>query len=189
MIGSLKLDDDVYFQVVSIEPIRKDDRYGGYRVRIDAIYDTMTTPLSIDVSTGDVITPGAIQYEFTGIFDEEQRIKLWGYNIETVLAEKAETVLSRGIFNTRPRDFYDIYILATTQEYNHQVFEDALSATSAHRGSTDVIADRAGIVSNLEISDDLRGMWVKYQNRFPYAREVEYADIIHALKCLLNLPL
>ncbi len=75
-------------------------------------------PLSIDISTGDVITPSAVLYEFGGIFYDNVRIKLWGYNIETVMAEKVETILSRGIFNTRPRDFYDVYILGTTKERN-----------------------------------------------------------------------
>ena len=95
--------------MISIDPIRKDDIYGGYCVRINAIYDTIVTPLSIDVSTGDVITPGAVLYVFGGIFDESVQISLWGYNIETVMAETAETILSRGIFNTRPRDYYDAY--------------------------------------------------------------------------------
>ena len=104
-ICKITLGDDVIFEVKSIAPIRKDDRYGGFCVRLDAIYDTIVTPLSIDVSTGDVITPEAVEYEFSGIFDEEIRIKMWGYNIESVMAEKVETILSRGIFNTRPRDF------------------------------------------------------------------------------------
>lgn len=95
-ICKITLGDDVIFEVKSIAPIRKDDRYGGFCVRLDAIYDTIVTPLSIDVSTGDVITPEAVEYEFSGIFDEEIRIKMWGYNIESVMAEKVETILSRG---------------------------------------------------------------------------------------------
>ena len=94
-ICKITLGDDVIFEVKSIAPIRKDDRYGGFCVRLDAIYDTIVTPLSIDVSTGDVITPEAVEYEFSGIFDEEIRIKMWGYNIESVMAEKVETILSR----------------------------------------------------------------------------------------------
>lgn len=117
-VCAINLDDDVSFEIKSVEPIRKDDVYGGYCVRLDAKYDTIVTPLSIDISTGDVITPEAVQYEFSGIFDEDIRIKLWGYNIETVMAEKIETILSRGVFTTRPRDFYDVYILGTTQKYN-----------------------------------------------------------------------
>ena len=86
-----------------------DDIYGGYRVRLDATYDTVLTPLSIDISTGDVITPNPAAYELHGIFNPELKIPLWGYNIETILAEKVETILRRGILSTRPRDFYDVY--------------------------------------------------------------------------------
>lgn len=95
-ICRIDMKDDVSFQLISIKPIRRDDHYGGFCVRIDAVYDMIVTPLSIDISTGDVITPSAIEYEFSGIFDEKVRIRLWGYNIETVLAEKMETILSRG---------------------------------------------------------------------------------------------
>ena len=105
LICEIDMQDDVSFEVKSIEPIRKDDIYGGYCVRVDAIYDTIITPLSIDVSVGDVITPEAVKYEFSGIFDEDIRISLWGYNIETVIAEKVETILRRGVFSTRPRDY------------------------------------------------------------------------------------
>ena len=186
-IGKVALDDNVAFRVVSIEPIRKDDHYGGYRVRIDAVYDTIATTLSIDVTAGDVITPGAVRYEFNGILDETEHISLWGYNIETVMAEKAETILRRGVFNTRPRDYYDIYILGTTQNYSRKVFRNALAATAAHRRTTELIADPATIVSNISNSGDLQEMWTKYQNRFPYARTIQYADVITVLKSLLGL--
>ena len=92
-ICSIDLKDDVCFEIKSIAPIRKDDVYGGYCVRMNAIYDTIVTPLSVDVSTGDVITPAALKYEFEGIFDDNIRINLWGYNIETVMAEKTEKIL------------------------------------------------------------------------------------------------
>ncbi|MBQ3389014.1 MAG: nucleotidyl transferase AbiEii/AbiGii toxin family protein [Thermoguttaceae bacterium] len=186
-IGKVALDDNVAFRVVSIEPIRKDDHYGGYRVRIDAVYDTIATTLSIDVTAGDVITPGAVRYEFNGILDETEHISLWGYNIETVMAEKAETILRRGVFNTRPRDYYDIYILGTTQNYSRKVFRNALAATAAHRRTTELIADPVTIVSNISNSGDLQEMWTKYQNRFPYARTIQYADVITVLKSLLGL--
>ena len=86
------LNDEVSFEIKSVTPIRKDDVYGGFCVRLDAFYDTIITPLSIDISTGDVITPAAVKYEFSGIFDENVKITLWGYNIETVMAEKVETI-------------------------------------------------------------------------------------------------
>ncbi len=180
-ICKITLGDDVIFEVKSIAPIRKDDRYGGFCVRLDAIYDTIVTPLSIDVSTGDVITPEAVEYEFSGIFDEEIRIKMWGYNIESVIAEKVETILSRGIFNTRPRDFYDVYILGTTQRYDKKIFLKALEATAIHRGSREQIIDKTGIIEKLSASEELIQMWEKYRKKFSYASEIQYADVMDVL--------
>ena len=180
-ICKITLGDDVIFEVKSIAPIRKDERYGGFCVRLDAIYDTIVTPLSIDVSTGDVITPEAVEYEFSGIFDEEIRIKMWGYNIESVMAEKVETILSRGIFNTRPRDFYDVYILGTTQRYDKKIFLKALEATAIHRGSREQIIDKTGIIEKLSASEELIQMWEKYRKKFSYASEIQYADVMDVL--------
>ena len=174
-------DDGIKFEVKSISQIRKDDRYGGFSIRLDAIYDEIITPLSIDVSTGDVITPGAIEYEFTGLFDEELSIKLWGYNIESILAEKVETILSRGTFNTRPRDFYDVYILRTTQPLNKALFLEALEATAVHRGSRQQIEARFALIERLSQNEDLIQMWEKYRNKFPYASEIAYSNIMQAL--------
>ena len=180
-ICKITLGDDVIFEVKSIAPIRKDDRYGGFCVRLDAIYDTIVTPLSIDVYTGDLITPEAVEYEFSGIFDEEIRIKMWGYNIESVMAEKVETILSRGIFNTRPRDFYDVYILGTTQRYDKKIFLKALEATAIHRGSREQIIDKTGIIEKLSASEELIQMWEKYRKKFSYASEIQYADVMDVL--------
>ena len=184
-ICAIDLKDDVVFEVKTIETIRQDDIYGGYRVRIDAIYDTIVTPLSIDVSTGDVITPDAIKYEFSGIFDENIRISLWGYNIETVIAEKVETILRRGVFNTRLRDYYDIYILGTTQEYDEDTLQDALKATAKHRESTEQIADVKGILKQISESGVLKDMWRKYQKKYSYARDISYEQVVEILKKFL----
>lgn len=181
-ICRIDMKDDVSFQLISIKPIRRDDHYGGFCVRIDAVYDMIVTPLSIDISTGDVITPSAIEYEFSGIFDEKVRIRLWGYNIETVLAEKMETILSRGIFNTRPRDFYDIYILVKTQKYSKRIFAEALKASAGHRGSLDHISDVPEILQQISASGELRKSWEKYQKKYLYAREIDYDDIMEVLK-------
>ena len=181
-ICEIDMQDDVFFSVKSIEPIRKDDIYGGYCVRLDAVYDTIITPLSIDVSTGDVITPDAVKYEFSGIFDEDIRISLWGYNIETVIAEKVETILRRGVFTTRPRDYYDVYILGTTQEYDKEIYKEALKATAEHRGSTEQISDVEGILKQISESDDLKGMWRKYQKKFAYASDISYENVLEVLR-------
>ncbi len=126
-----------------------------------------------------------MQYEFTGIFDNEVRIKLWGYNIETVMAEKLETILTQGIFSTRPRDYYDIYILCTTQKYDITVFKEALNATAIHRGSAEKISDTASILKNIFDSEELQDAWTKYQNKFLYAKDISYKEIMEILERLL----
>ena len=178
--------DDVVFVVKSVEPIRKDDIYGGYCVRMDAVYDTIVTPLSIDVSTGDVITPDAVKYEFSGIFDEDIRISLLGYNIETVIAEKVETILRRGVFTTRPRDYYDVYILGTTQEYDKEIYKEALKATAEHRGSTEQISNVEGILKQISESNDIKDMWKKYQKKFAYASDISYENVLEALRKIVH---
>ena len=185
-ICSISLDDDVSFEICDISPIREDDLYGGYRVMVKAKLDTMLTPLSIDVSTGDVMTPDAIQYNFSEIFDDEKSYELWAYNIETVMAEKVETILRRGVFNTRPRDFYDTYILATTQKFNMQLFLEALKATANHRGTTEQIADVKGILKNIQESLELQKMWSKYRKQFAYAKDIEYEQIMEVLRTLMG---
>ena len=184
-ISDIDLHDEVKFEMISILPIRNDDAYGGFCVRINAIFDTIVTPLSIDVTAGDIITPKAIQYELNGIFDKEVKIKLWGYNIETVMAEKVEAILSLGIFSTRPRDYYDVYILTTTQEFDKELFEEALKATMSHRGSSDRLAKATEIIEMLAVNDDMKEVWRRYQKRFPYAQKIEYEKIIVVLKKLI----
>ncbi|MCC8130377.1 MAG: nucleotidyl transferase AbiEii/AbiGii toxin family protein [Ruminococcus sp.] len=185
-ICAVHSDDDVVFEIGTISPIRKDDIYGGYRVALTARLDTIVTPLSIDVSTGDAITPHAIQYNFTEIFDEEKSYELWAYNIETVLAEKVETILRRGVFNTRPRDFYDAYILATTQKYDMAVFEEALKATAVHRGTVEQISNVTEILNTIDDSSELRTLWDKYRKQFAYAEDITYEQIMDAVKGLVE---
>lgn len=185
-ICNIAFDDGIVYEIGTISPIRKDDIYGGYRVMLNARFDIMLTPLSIDVSTGDVITPHAVQYNFSEIFDDEKSYELWAYNIETVMAEKVETILRRGIFNTRPRDFYDAYILTTTQKFDITVFEDALKATANHRGTTDQIADVPSILHNIEESPELKTMWDKYRKQFSYARDITYEQIMNSIRTLLK---
>lgn len=181
-------DDGVTFELGAISPIRDDDIYGGYRVSLNARFETILTPLTIDISTGDVITPEAELFTFAEIFDKSKRFELWAYNIETVLAEKVETILRRGVFNTRPRDFYDTYILATTQKYDPAVFKEALKATAEHRGTTEQIADVEIILQNISESLELRAMWEKYQRQFGYARDIKFDMILSAVHVLLAFP-
>ncbi len=184
-IFEIDLQDDVIFKLKGVSPIREDDIYGGYRVALDAIYETIITPMTIDVSTGDVITPNAVKFNFTGIFDDELKFELWAYNIETVLAEKVETILRRNVFNTRPRDFYDTYILITTQEFDKKLFAEALEKTIEHRGARNQIKDYMDTFAIIENSEDLKRMWSNYQKQFAYAKDIGYEMVIERLKTLM----
>lgn len=184
-ITCIDIGDEVTFTIEKTSPIRDDDVYGGYRVMIIARYDTILTPLSIDVSTGDVITPHAVSYTFSGMFDDTLFFDLWAYNIETVMAEKVETILRRSVFNTRLRDFYDSYILYTAQQFDKSLFLDALSATEAHRGTTEQIGDTPASIKTLASSKELRDMWDGYRKQFTYAKDITYDMIITALTEML----
>ncbi len=185
-IFAIDLNDDVKFILKGILSIREDDIYGGYRVALDSIYETIVTPMTIDVSTGDVITPNAVKFDFIGIFDNNLTFEVWAYNIETVLAEKVETILRRSVFNTRPRDFYDTYILISTQSFDNVVFREALEKTIEHRGTKNQINDFSDTLAIIEASEDLKKMWNNYQKQFAYAKDISYEDIVELLKNVLS---
>ncbi len=184
-IAKVPCEDEVIFEINGIAPIREDDIYGGYRVTLNARYDTLLTPLSIDISTGDAITPHAVEFTFHEIFDKDKSFELRAYNIETVLAEKVETILRRTVFNTRPRDYYDTYILAATQKFDANVFREALRATAEHRGTVEQISNVDQIFKNISESRELRVMWDKYRKQFAYAENIPYESILAELQKLI----
>lgn len=177
--------DDVSFSFSGIEAIRDDDAYGGYRVSITSEYDTITTPMQIDITTGDAITPKEVLYVFKMIF-EEGSFGVWAYNIETVLAEKVETILRRGELNTRPRDFYDVYILTKTQSFEHSVFAEALRSTATHRETTHIFNDINNRLEEISGSETLRSRWLRYTKDYRYADGITYEDVLDAIRELLK---
>lgn len=154
-ICAIPLDDDVKFTFNHVMPIRDDDEYGGYRASIHAKYETINTPLKIDITTGDIITPGAIRYAFHSSF-EDRLFTIWAYNSETILSEKVETILRRSVLNTRPRDFYDVYIITKAQcpTMNKKIFHRALNATSEKRGSLLAPQNKRSYFTNYPIKQD-----------------------------------
>lgn len=174
-------DDGIEFVFDTIEPIRDDDEYGGYRVSFHAVFGKINAPMSMDVSTGDIITPGAAKHVFRDIFDSEVVFELWSYPIETVLAEKIETILSRGIENTRPRDFYDVYMLSS-YAFNQKIFLDAFRATALHRGSLLKITDVNGILDAIANDDTMRKRWQDYTKQMPYAAGIEFQDTLEIVR-------
>lgn len=184
-ICEIDLYDDVIFSFSGVDPIRNDDVYGGFKVRLQADYDTIIIPMHLDVTTGDAITPEEVMHHYKMIFKEES-IDVLAYNIETILAEKVETILSRGELNTRPRDFYDIYILTRTQNYMDKTFINALTKTTEHRETKHIFNEISNRVKTIEHSEGLRNRWTKYTKNYPYAKDITYTEVMDALKQLVN---
>lgn len=184
-ICNTAVSDDVVFRFSDIEAIRDTDTYGGYRISVISKYDDISTPMKIDITAGDSITPKEVQYPFRMNF-KEGSISVWAYNVETVLAEKVETILRRGELNTRPRDFYDVYILTKTQNYSLRVFEEAIKTTVRHRKTAHIFENTNHRLNEIEESEDLRSKWEKYTRDYSYAEGISYEDTINTLKLLVQ---
>lgn len=186
-IVSVPVEDDIVFEIVSLTDIREADDYPGIRVALKAKYLPLNVPLSVDVTTDDRITPQEREYSFRLLFDE-RTISIMAYNLETILAEKLETILSRSVANTRPRDFYDVYILYTLrrQEYSSAILKEALEKTVTKRGSLHVLTEYAQIMDSIQISETLQGFWRKYQKEFSYAREITFEDTCNCIRSIME---
>lgn len=184
-ICSVKIDDDTLFSFLGAEPIREGGIYEGYRIRMDAEYDSIVTPLSIDITTGDMITPREVKYSLKMIF-EDRNIGVWAYNIETVLAEKVETILQRAELNTRLKDYYDIYILSVTQEIDLSIFGEALSNTAEQRNTKYLFTDTLIRLKTIESSEILEERWKQYARNYPYAKYITYEETVDVLRILLE---
>ncbi len=186
-ICTVEIADDVKFELVDISDIREGDDYPGIRVSLKANYPPISVPLTVDVTTGDVITPGEIEYTFSLLFDD-RTINVLAYNLETVLAEKMETILSRSIANTRPRDFYDIHVLYTLRgaECNTKTLLQALERTADKRGSRKVLESYSDIIAEIRASEQLRDFWKKYRRDFDYAKDVSFDDACDTIQLILD---
>lgn len=183
-ICAISLDDETTFALDYITPIR-DDEYGGYRAALTSRFESVNVSLKFDITTGDVMTPGAVRYEFPSSF-EEKTISIWAYNTETVLAEKVETILRRGVLNTRLRDFYDVYIIAKRQKINKKLFTTALNATSRNRGSLAALEDKENIMATIREDETMTQRWRLYAGENYYARDIEFKEIMDVLTGLLK---
>jgi hypothetical protein len=181
-ICAINLNDEVTLALGHTMPIRDNDEYGGYRVAIVAKYETINTPLKIDITTGDIITPHAIRTALHSNF-ENRLINIWAYNSETILAEKVETILRRSVLNTRPRDFYDVYIIMKTQHpaINKKIFRTALNATSEQRGSLLALQDQEIILRTIQSDATMRQRWEQYCKENYYAKGIGFDEVIGVL--------
>ena len=174
-ICNIQVDDDVTFSVNRTTNIRETDNYPGIRVGLIASYPPLQVPLTVDVTTGDKITPHEVKYSFQLLFDERS-ISVMAYTLETILAEKIETILSRNIANTRPRDFYDVYILYSLRwrECRVPILKTALERTANNRGSILVLGRYESIVADIRSNLQMQDFWLNYQKEFDYAKPVSF---------------
>ena len=186
-VKDIDLDDGVSFEVKDVSNIMDEMEYPGIRVTMNANVGRLITPLKIDISTGDVITPRAIEFNYDLLL-EDRSISLWSYNLETILAEKLQTVLARGILNTRMRDFYDIRMLVDTYEdkVNKAVLKDAFAATCKKRGTDHLQEQAEEIIKIIEADEQLRVLWRAYQKKYSYAAEIDYASVISGVRKLMD---
>lgn len=186
-VKDIDLDDGVSFEVKDVSNIMDEMEYPGIRVTMNANVGRLITPLKIDISTGDVITPRAIEFNYDLLL-EDRSISLWSYNLETILAEKLQTVLARGILNTRMRDFYDIRMLLDTYEdkVNKAVLKDAFAATCKKRGTDHLQEQAEEIIKIIEADEQLRVLWRAYQKKYSYAAEIDYASVISGVRKLMD---
>lgn len=186
-ICAVAIEDDVTFEIAGITDIREGDDYPGIRVALKANYPPISVPLTVDVTTGDKITPREIEYTFSLLFDD-RTIQILAYNLETLLAEKLETVLSRNIANTRPRDYYDIHILYALHgaACDRATLRRALERTTQKRGSSIVLTQYPEIMQEIRTSAGLRRLWENYRREYDYAKEISFEDTCHTIQSLLE---
>lgn len=185
-IADISLEDNIRFEIRDVSQIMEEAEYNGIRLSLNAFLDKLRIPLKIDISTGDAITPSEVRYQY-GLMFEDRKIPLWTYNLETVLAEKVETVLSRGILNTRLRDFYDLHILqATNHKVDHAVLAQALAATCRSRGSTAKLDQYRTIVAQVYSSQSMQERWSNYQSKNSYAAGLEWDTVMKSILTLCD---
>ncbi|MBQ0013773.1 MAG: nucleotidyl transferase AbiEii/AbiGii toxin family protein [Oscillospiraceae bacterium] len=181
-ICDIQIEDDITFSFVNIEEIREGDKYKGYRVSITADYPPMSVPLKLDITAGDVITPREINYKYKMML-EDKYIPLLAYNVETILAEKIETIISRSDQNTRPRDYYDVYIIwkLKRDEIDFSKLNKALVATANKRGSQGLLDQYRSIMDVVKSSETMQSFWNKYQKSYTYAKDIAFKDTCEAV--------
>lgn len=186
-ICDIDLDDGATFTIEEVSSIMDEMEYPGIRFSMTGYIGEMVIPIKIDVSTGDIITPHAIEYNYSLLL-ENRSIKLWAYNLETILSEKLQTILSRGTLNTRMRDFYDIYTLMVSfkDRIEDNVLKQAFEATCKKRMTYDILAKGTQILESVAISENLNLLWLIYKRKFEYAAELDYENVILMIRELLE---
>lgn len=182
-ILNIDINDGVSFQIISIRDIRLEDEYGGFRLNILSKLDNNKTYITVELTAGDVITPKEMKYNYNSIF-ENKKIPIMSYTLETVLAEKFQTIVTRGLFNTRLKDFYDVYILINTKinELNKNNLIKAIKNTFERRGTILNLEQFNEVIKDLAAADNINNLWNEYISKNSYAKGIKFEDTINAIK-------
>lgn len=184
-ICSINLNDGVTFEIKSLAEIMDEADYPGIRISMNGFYDGIRTPVKLDISTGDVITPNEIVFSYQLMF-ENRKINLWSYNIETVLAEKLESMIARTITNTRMRDFYDVYLLTKiySEVIDYKILNLALKATSTKRNTITLMDNAEKVFDELLTDSGIINLWQRYQSNYNYANGISWNTVVDSAKNL-----
>lgn len=187
-IIAIQLPDNVNFQITGATDIMEEHEYSGLRFMLNATFENLKQVIKIDISTGDVITPAAIVYSYKLMF-EERSISIYTYNIETLLAEKLETVMARGVTNTRMRDFYDIYEIFTQHrgEINREHLNEAFSATCRKRDTMRFFPEIAEILNRLRNNEEMILNWNRYKTDSFYVDDLSWDDVMERVSEMFSL--
>ena len=187
-IITVEIEDDVTFKIDKNMPIKEDNEYGGYRFKLIAKLRNLRIPFGVDISTGDLITPRAIEYNYKTIL-ENDNINLYTYNYETIIAEKLETILKRNTANSRMKDYYDLYYFVTYKwsDIDINTLKSAIHTTFTHRNSEEYLKRFNTIIKNILEDETLIARWDKYRKGHEYAKEIEFNDTIRTIEKIYRL--
>lgn len=182
-IISVDVGDGINFEYESIEPIREDDAYNNFRIHLRAKYGKIDSPMKIDVTTGDVITPAAIQYDFPMLF-EDKSVSVMAYTLETILAEKYETILRRNVGTTRARDYYDLHTLfrSRKEEIRTDMLKVAVLHTAKKRDSVKDIEDWQEIIADIKTEPLMQSLWDNYVAENQYIVELSFEEVLKTVE-------
>ena len=186
-IININVDDGIKFEMKDISYIREEDEYENFRISLTANVGKTKNPMKLDLTTGDAITPREIEYTYPCIFSQEN-VKIMAYPLETILAEKYETIIRRNITTTRMRDFYDIYTLYKLKkdEINYEILKEAVERTSDKRGSQEIIKDYEEIIEDIKEDSYLRSLWEVYLSENKYIGDLTFDKVVGVVTILSN---
>lgn len=187
-ILNIKVDDGIKFEIESVKDIRQESEYGGFKINISTIMDNLKVYLTIELTTGDRITPREIEYMYNSHF-EDKKIPILAYTLETLIAEKYQTVIDRDIYNTRMKDFYDIYVLINDnkEKINFKNLVLAIRNTFKYRETELKIENIKEQLNNMKSSEQLIKLWKSYQITAPYSSNISFNSLFNSLEYITNI--